>query len=670
MSVDSGHLENSDRRRDAPAQGGAEPGRVRSERPLWCALLVVALVLAAMTDDRHVGEVADGRQMIRTAIALAESGTIGQARDRDFTLPREGGDAVSRFGMGMSLLQVPAAFLAPWIEARRGPSSSQFVFLLVPFGAVLLAAWASGRIVRLLGGSPRAAAWAVVLAALGSPLGSYAAMEFSEPVQAAALTGALCAAVAAATAVPPRLGSRLSVVAGAAAGFAVLVKTSLLAVAPWTLLPLLSLPAGSERARAVARAAAGAAPFLGLWALFDLLRFGQLLGGYPDDRFTHPFFDGLWRLVLGPNRGLVVFFPASVFAALWAAGAVRRRAGRPAFASTSALLVTATLLLISAGYWGWHGLEGWGPRFLVPAMPALAALAVLWFDERPAWWGRTLIGVSCALNVLPLVQHPTPVATYVMNCQWPEIPPDRADDYPSYVRDESSCGAPTVVPFAVLEQEAWAAGMIVYPWFLAANLAGEETLQSRLASPPWRGVQPGIVPYEDLLEPGALRVLVPRARLGFLGRSLFEAGEGSGYAAVYADGLLDQVVRAQQLGDKEAALSKARKLASLQPGARSDILLLESLRINGRKAEALAYLHAMPAERQHDPGVHVVLALFERDAGNEQGARALLATVVGAFPSLPVERALSQPMSQWPATLHGMTNAVRRGAVVAAPRPM
>ena len=40
------------------------------------------------------------------------------------------------------------------------------------------------------------------------------------------------------------------------------------------------------------------------------MRFGRLFGGYPDDRFTHPWFDGFWRLLIGPNRGLLLFWPA------------------------------------------------------------------------------------------------------------------------------------------------------------------------------------------------------------------------------------------------------------------------------------------------------------------------------------------------------------------------
>ena len=182
------------RHRRAPADRPAHPPAAPRRRVDWALagpVLGCLLLLALVGDDRHVGLIADGRQMIRTAVALVETGGIGQASGRDFTLDRPGGDAVSRFGMATSLLQVPAAWLAPRVEASRGAGSSQALFLLVPWLAVGLAAAAAGALARRLGGGPPEVAAAVLLASVASPLGSYALLEFSEPVQAAALALAL-----------------------------------------------------------------------------------------------------------------------------------------------------------------------------------------------------------------------------------------------------------------------------------------------------------------------------------------------------------------------------------------------------------------------------------------------------------------------------------------------
>jgi hypothetical protein len=89
--------------------------------------VVVSLVLFVTTDDRFPGSTADGRQMIWTAVAIAETGEIGQARGRDLTVPRPEGDSVSRFGVGEPRAG-PAAMAAPVVEARLGAASSSRSF--------------------------------------------------------------------------------------------------------------------------------------------------------------------------------------------------------------------------------------------------------------------------------------------------------------------------------------------------------------------------------------------------------------------------------------------------------------------------------------------------------------------------------------------------------------
>lgn len=627
------------------------------------ALLGVALVLVVFTDDRHVGGVADGRQMIRTAIAISETGEIGQARDTDFTVPRSGGDAISRFGMGFSLLQVPAAWLAPRIESVRGPASSQFLFLLVPLIAVLVAAWAAARSALLLGAPPSAAASAVLLASIASPLGSYAAMEFSEPVQAAALGLAFAAALASAGR-NDRIGRRLAVGAGAAAGVAVLTKSSLVAVAPWTLLPLLAASDWRRSSSKAIAAAFGAAPFLALWLAFELVRFDQLFGGYPDDRFTNNFFDGLWRITVGPNSGLVLFYPAAILAAAWAWRTTRLGYRLHRLAAAAVWVPTAAMVAIAAPYWGWHGMEGWGPRLIVPSVALLAPLAAVSLSRWPARWLWAFLALSVVLNLAPLIQHPTPVATYIMNCRWPPIPPGAdVSDFPFYARSEDLDGTPTVVPFEVLERDPAASSFVVYPWFFVSTTKSDFELARCLGSPPWLNSHPLIVPERGLLTSQHIHRLAPPPRIGFLGRSLW--GGRTGFTAgVYDEALRDQVIRAQQLRRTKLAIELAEKLVRLTHQGESDALLLEGYRLAGWRRRAQEYLRSLPRSRRENPKINIVLALFERDAGNEDGARALLASVREALGATPAQGALHQPLSEWPDDLHSMTTVPRRDAMV------
>lgn len=655
-------------KRRAPADRPAPPPAAPRRRVDWALagpVLGCLLLLALVGDDRHVGLIADGRQMIRTAVALVETGGIGQATGRDFTLDRPGGDAVSRFGMATSLLQVPAAWLAPRVEASRGAGSSQALFLLVPWLAVGLAAAAAGALARRLGGGRPEVAAAVLLASVASPLGSYALLEFSEPVQAAALAFALATALAAAEAPVPR--RRLEIAAGFAAACAVLAKSSLIVAAPFALLPLLDPHDWRRGRRAFVWATAGAAVPLALWAWFEMARFGRLFGGYPDDRFTHPWLDGLWRLLIGPNRGLVLFWPAFLLFLAWAvAGSRRPGLATPASrAWLGAALAFAAQLAVAAGYWGWHGMEGWGPRLVVAAIPLLAPFAAVALGprRRPVLAGA--VALSLVVNLPPLLQHPTPVSTYVMNLAWPEIDEAEAVRFPFYASARSAAGRPTVVPFEKLEREPAANPWRLYLWFWRASRLDGKPLADRLATPPWAAARPALVPAAPW-PPDVARQVAPPPRLGFLGRSL--TGTGGPYATVHLDALLDQVLLANQQGFLDRALAFSERRLALRPDGEAAAWRLESLRRVGRAAEAEALLRSLPEDVRREPLINVVLALFDRDGGEERRARALLGSVASAFPGTPLEQALHAPLAQWPPTLDAMTRQPRRDATVAGPR--
>ena len=132
------------------------------------------------------------------------------------------------------------------IEERRGPGSSQWLFLVAPFVMVLASGLFAARIARDLGGGASTGRAALLLATIASPFGVYAAMELSEPLQALALTAAFAFALRARVTPSSRRARSQAILAGVAAGVAVLTKSSLIAVAPLALLPLLVHRGGSE----------------------------------------------------------------------------------------------------------------------------------------------------------------------------------------------------------------------------------------------------------------------------------------------------------------------------------------------------------------------------------------------------------------------------------------
>ena len=127
------------------------------------------------------------------------------------------------------------------------------------------------------------------------------------------------------------------------------------------------------------------------------------------------------------------------------------------------------------------------------------------------------------------------------------------------------------------------------------------------------------------------------------------------YWAVYDEGLADQVTRLQQQKEGAAALGLARKLVELAPLGPNDVLVLESYRILADRRAAADYLSALSPDRRSYPEVNVVLALFERDAGNETMARQFLDSVADRYPAdAPLQSARRQGLDKWPADLQSM----------------
>lgn len=114
----------------------------------------------------------------------AEERTFGTAHGQTFSIPRPGGDAVSPYGMGLPLLEVPFALAAgPW-EARFGARTSQTLFVLLQVLLVTAAAAGAGLLARTLGAGAFGQGLAVFGTALGSPLWPYTECGFTEPLQA------------------------------------------------------------------------------------------------------------------------------------------------------------------------------------------------------------------------------------------------------------------------------------------------------------------------------------------------------------------------------------------------------------------------------------------------------------------------------------------------------
>ena len=362
--------------------------------------------------------------------------------------------------------------------------------------------------------------------------------------------------------------------------------------------------------------------------------------------------------------GVLLFSPA-VLLAIWFARRVKGwwwcdPAGR---AWIAAILVLVTQIAVAAGFWAWHGMEGWGPRLIVSAIPLAAPFAALAVTSAPLL--VLVVVLSVAINAPPLLQHPTPVATYVMNLPWPVVPEADRGRYPFYATSSSADGKATIIPFEITERTAALNPWRLYVWFWRVSHLEGEPLAHALRDPPWRRTHPELVPASPW-PPDVARQIAPSPRIGFLGRSL--TGTGGPYATVYLDALLDQVVRANQLGRIDRALDLSAHRLTLATDGEAAAWRLETLRRAGRPEDAERMLHSLSANVRTHPLINAALSLFDRDFGEDARARALLGSVAGSFPGSAAQGALVAPLATWPATLDALTSDRRRDAAVARPR--
>jgi hypothetical protein len=656
-------------------QGQAE---AKPKPVLLLATLGVLALLALSVDERTFGSLSDEEQVLRTAVAMAEFGEMGIARGPLFSIHRPQGDAISPYGIGQSLVEVPAACLADGWERRFGSGSSQTLFVALQLVLVAAGALGAALLARALGAEQPGVLVALFGTAFGSPLWVYASTGFSEPLQAASLVFSLLFAVHASREEPRREPPRarrllaMAAAAGACAGVAVLAKGLNLALVPFVLLPLVLRREG--RITRLGGAALGFLPLFGAFLAFEIVRFGRPFASYGGFGFTHPFFDGFWRLLVGINKGLVWYFPLAV-AGVAGVLLLARAAPASRAAAVGLFAPLAVLVALASAWWAWDGTVGWGPRLLVPAIPLLAAAAGVaargrW--RRPAW---ALLAAGAVLNALGVFQSPPASAAYLGSLPPATLTPAIAKRYPADFLAFLPDGSALIDREHLAASAAALAPFRVHAFLLGVRLTASspQEFERRLASPPWARSRPDLVPSGTGGGLGAVQALSVYDRQPFSWPHLFAASplprdpRADAFHAAWDAALVDQLLRALDIGRPDRALAPCERLFSLTPSGYSAALYAEALRVSGRKETLAELLRGLPGEFRSSPSLGVVEALAARDAGDEATARRILSAVARVFPRPALVAAVDQPLSAWPNGLHAMTGDNRRGSRLALP---
>jgi hypothetical protein len=334
--------------------------------------LLLALSLGVVYALTSAGRLVsfDGGVMYDTAARIVDHHTLALL-PHHHGMPGVGGGFYSKYGIAQSLAEIPLYVVGKGLEHPLGHGVAMATTLLTNSVVTALAVLLFFLLACELGAGRRGAVLSALLLGLASPYWPYAKTDFSEPLSALALTGAVLFLARARA----RPGTASYLLAGLFVALGILTKLTILFA-----LPALGLYAlyvaryAGPKGRALPRFAAwGGMVGVGLAAAaaYNVARYGRLTDtGYrstDDLPFHAPLLHGLQGLLVSSGKGLLWYCPLVFLAlALWPLLLRRRRAE-----GLLALGVILPTLVVFGTYPVWWGGHCWGPRYLLPLLPLL-----------------------------------------------------------------------------------------------------------------------------------------------------------------------------------------------------------------------------------------------------------------------------------------------------------
>ena len=367
---------------------------------------------------------------------------------------------------------------------------------------------------------------------------------------------------------------------------------------------------------------------------------------------------------MGPNKGLLLYFPLLLLA-VPGLGFLMRKADARGTALGLVGPVVFSICLYSV-YSMWHGGNGWGPRYLLPLVPLLAAAAGSVATRSRRW----RIGAICCLflgflvNALGVLESEAIATTYLISGEPSRLSRAEARAYPPYLVEKRDNGELRLSLLYTAPRDAAFAPIRTHAFLLAARLAAadSEELARRIASPPWLAVRPDVVPHRDAPRGTLFGIveydLTTPFRWPFLGRVATTPLDERRltFVGAWENALRDQVLRLLDLGRAHAAVPLARRYDDLSRSGYSGALVAEALRASGERRELETFVASLSEERRHSPFLAVVEALAARDRGDESAARQRVAYALGFLRDPALASLLNGPLASWPPGFRQLTS--------------
>lgn len=309
---------------------------------------------------------------------------------------------ISKWPIGLTLVYIPVLAVLSATIFRGNPEISNipydpsqpfnpallenrpylFSSLVNPF-ITALAAVLVYMVAMEVGLTRRKACLAALVFGMASPAVAYARYDFAQPLASLLMITAVLCFIRARR----QRTLALLVASGVAGGLSILARPEMVIVlgVPFTFLLLLMWPVENEKLKT--RLIRMGKPFL-LWIapilLFlalnqwiNALRFGGMfaVGYHPSSEFNLTPVHLLISLagnLFSPGRGMIIFFPLTllVLPGVW------NLSSRDRWLAWTMGSLPLVMLLFYSTWNDWGGGISWGPRFLIPAVPYLAILAV------------------------------------------------------------------------------------------------------------------------------------------------------------------------------------------------------------------------------------------------------------------------------------------------------